>query len=122
MTDTAFEKRNRNQVEQTREAQGRRLSPPVDIFENNDGFLIVADLPGVEAESLSVEYNPPELHVRAQTAGNGAGPVVYERRFELGNGVDASNIDAQLQRGVLRVTLKKSPELRPRRIAVSASS
>lgn len=121
MTDTAFQKRERSELEQTRETTARRVSPPVDIFENNEGFLILADVPGVEPDALSVEYNPPELHVRAQTPGNGAGPILYERRFELGNGVDASNISAQLSRGVLKVELKKAAELRPRRIAVKAS-
>ncbi len=121
MTDTAFQKRERTELEQTRDVAARRVSPAVDIFENNDGFLILADLPGVEPDGLTVEYNPPELHVRAQAQGNGSLPLLYERRFELGNGVDASNISAQLSRGVLKVELKKAPELRPRRIAVNAS-
>lgn len=120
MTDNAFQKRERTELEQTRETSARRVSPPVDIFESGEGFVILADLPGVEPESLSVEYNPPELFVRAQTA-NTPAPLLYERRFELGNGVDASKITAQLTRGVLRVELKKAAELRPRRISVSSA-
>jgi HSP20 family protein len=96
------------------------VSPAVDIFENAEGFLIVADLPGVEPEGLTVEYNPPELRVSART-GEGADALVYERRFELGSGIDPESIQAGLTRGVLRIELKKSAALRPRRIAVRAA-
>lgn len=97
----------------------QRLSPAVDIYENQDGFLILADLPGVSASGLSVEFNPPELHVRAELGENS--PVVYERRFELGSGVDPASITAELKNGVLRIELKKSEGLRPRRVEVRAA-
>lgn len=106
-------------LEKTHANGARRLSPPVDIFENSDGFLILADLPGVEPDGLTVEYNPPELHVsgRPSTAALATG-VVYERRFELGSGVDPGAISAELKDGVLRIELKKSEKLKPRRIDV----
>ena len=119
MEKTAFANQNGAEVEQTRELNAQRLSPPVDIFENADGFLIVADLPGVEAEGLSVEYNPPELRVFARPGENT--DFVFERRFELGSGVDSESIQADLSRGVLRIELKKSAALRPRRINVRAA-
>jgi HSP20 family protein len=108
-------------IEKARANGARRLTPPVDIFENGDGFLIVADLPGVEPEGLQVEYNPPELWVRGQRAENGGETLAYERRFELGSGIDPSSITAELKNGVLRIELKKSAALRPRRIAVRAA-
>ena len=108
-------------IEKTRASKAPRLAPPVDIFENADGFAIFADLPGVEAGGLRVEFNPPELWVEAQRSdGNGA-EVVYERRFELGSGIDAASIGAELKDGVLRIELKKSEALRPRRIEVRSS-
>jgi HSP20 family molecular chaperone IbpA len=96
---------------------GRPVTPAVDIFQRDQGFLIVADLPGVTPESLRVEYEPPELHVRGEAPGLG---VVYERRFELGSGIDPGAISAELKNGVLRISLEKSEALRPRRIAVRA--
>lgn len=98
----------------------RRVSPPVDIYESPEGFLIVADLPGVSAENLSVEFNPPELRVRAKPSSGPEG-VLYERRFELGSGIDAASIVAEIKDGVLRIELKKSQALRPRRIDVRAA-
>lgn len=122
MEKTALYKKETGEVEPTREDTGTRVSPAVDIFENGDGFLIVADLPGVEASGLTLEYNPPELLVSGrQSESAGAEQVVFERRFELGSGVDPESIQANLSRGVLRIELKKSAALRPRRIDVRAA-
>lgn len=98
----------------------RKLSPPVDIFENSEGFLIIADLPGVDPAALKVEYNPPELWVRAERL-EPEETVAYERRFELGSGIDPSSISAELKAGSLRIELRKAEAHRPRRIAVKAA-
>jgi HSP20 family molecular chaperone IbpA len=122
MEEVSFPKSNGAQIEQTRDHGAQRVSPAVDIFENPEQFLIVADLPGVDPEGLSVEYNPPELRVFGKPAERtGSEPVVFERRFELGSGIDSQSIQANLSRGVLRIELKKSAALRPRRIAVHAA-
>lgn len=124
MTTSELQKRSGSEVEPSRAPAGRRLTPAVDIFENGEGFLIVADLPNVEAEALTVEYNPPELRVSARATaanGNGGTPFYYERRFEIGAGIDVGSINAELKNGVLRVELKKSAELKPRKISVRAA-
>jgi HSP20 family molecular chaperone IbpA len=113
----AIQQNHNGAVEKTRAAK-RYFTPPVDIFENQDGFSIVADLPGVEADGVSIEYNPPELHVAAR---NTETDSVYERRFEVGSGLDPTSIEAELKDGVLRIQVKKSAALKPRRIAVKAS-
>lgn len=113
---------NGSELEPTRASTARRAVPLVDIFENPEGFLIVADLPGVETEGLRVEYNPPELRVEARAyAGSATTELVYERRFELGSGVDPESITAELKQGVLRIGLKKAAIHRPRRIDVRAA-
>lgn len=113
---------NGAELEPTRDHGARSVSPSVDIFENAEGFLIIADLPGVNPDGLSVEYNPPELRVCGRPSeSSNAEPVVFERRFELGSGIDPESIQAGLSRGVLRIELKKSAALRPRRIAVRAA-
>jgi HSP20 family molecular chaperone IbpA len=122
MNENTLTNRTSTEVEKTREQSARRVSPPVDIFENADGFLILADLPGVDPSGLTVEYNPPELHVAGHLDVKAGGPaVVYERRFDLGSGVDTGSISAELRNGVLRIEMKKSAALRPRRIQVQAS-
>jgi HSP20 family protein len=122
MEEASFTKSNGAEIEPTRAHGAQRVTPAVDIFENAEQFLIVADLPGVEPEALSVEYNPPELRVFAKPSeSSGAEPFVFERRFELGSGIDPESIQANLSRGLLRIELKKSGALRPRRIAVRAA-
>ncbi|MGC4094166.1 MAG: Hsp20/alpha crystallin family protein [Polyangiaceae bacterium] len=107
-----------HRAEPTRTNEGRRVTPAVDIYENASGFLIVADVPGVEPSGLNVEFNPPELRVSGRPQSGG---VVYERRFELGSGVDPSTTNAELKNGVLRIELKKTEAVKPRRIDVRAS-
>lgn len=122
MKEASFPKSSGAEVEQTRDHGAQRVSPSVDIFENAEGYLIVADLPGVEPEGLSLEYNTPELRVFGRPSeSSGSEPLVFERRFELGSGIDSESIQAGLSRGVLRIELKKSAALRPRRIAVHAA-
>ncbi|HET9957074.1 MAG TPA: Hsp20/alpha crystallin family protein [Polyangiaceae bacterium] len=99
----------------------RRVSPPVDIYENAEGFLIVADLPGVAPDALKVEFNPPELHVQGRLSAAQGPETLYERRFELGRSVDPAGIQAHLEHGVLRIELKKAAALRPRRIEVRSA-
>lgn len=115
MTANRFEN---GQAEPTRASEPRRVTPLVDIFENTAGFLILADLPGVETSGLNVEFNPPELRVSGRPPN---APFVYERRFELGSGVDPTTTSAELKDGVLRIEVKKAEALRPRRIEVRAS-
>lgn len=121
MNHETMEKRRQNAPEPTRETKARRATPLVDIFENGDGFLIVADLPGVDAQGLKVEYNPPELRVEARAHVGSDSELLYERRFELGSGVDPETISAQLTQGVLRIELKKAAAHKPRRIDVRAA-
>ena len=122
MEENSLSKSGAARLEQTRALDAQRVSPSVDIFENAEGFLIVADLPGVEPGGLAIEYNPPELRVSGQPSESTASePVLFERRFELGSGIDPDSIQAGLSRGVLRIELKKSAALRPRRIAVRAA-
>lgn len=121
MNHDRLEKRASSELEPTREHRARRATPLVDIFENAEGFLILADLPGVEPSGLSVEYDPPELRVEAKAHVGASSEVVYERRFELGSGIDPESIAAQLKDGVLRIELKKTAAHRPRRIDVRAA-
>ncbi len=119
MSEANPSRNERTPVERTREASGRRVSPAVDIFENAEGFLIVADLPGVEPNAVRVEFNPPELLVGGRASVGS--PVEYERRFELGSGVDPASIAAELKLGVLQVQVKKSAQLRARKVEVRSA-
>lgn len=101
----------------------RRLTPPVDVYENKDELLLLIDVPGVENEGLSIQLDGERLEVEARQRlaegdPQGLPPAVYVRTFAVPRGIDASKVNAALERGVLAVHLPKSEASKPRRIAV----
>jgi HSP20 family molecular chaperone IbpA len=112
--------------EQTR--QRPRVAPPVDIFENDDEVLLVADMPGVSREQVAIDLDNEQLTISARRSDEAPGapwsaeyrPGDYYRAFLVPQGIDADKISADLSDGVLRVHLPKSAVLKPRRIEVRA--
>jgi HSP20 family protein len=111
--------------EETR-SQERYITPPVDIYETEDGLLVKADLPGVAKEGLDVRVENSLLTIRCKAAHAAPGDPVYQeyelvnffRQFELNERVDQSKISAELKHGVLTLTLPKAEEVKPRQIEV----
>jgi len=110
--------------------QRRTAAPPVDIYENADELLVIADMPGVAQDAISISLDKMELTIDGRrTPENGAGSYLaaegesldYRRSFLLPQGIDADKIAAELRHGVLRVRLPKSAALKPRQIEVKAS-
>jgi HSP20 family protein len=103
--------------------------PPVDIFEDDAGFTVMADLPGVSKERLNVRVDGDSLVIEgaadAPVGGDMAlvyGEVLnplYRRSFTLSRELDPSRIDAKLDKGVLRLSIPKAEAARPRRIEVA---
>jgi HSP20 family protein len=105
------------------------VTPAVDIFENNDELLVIADVPGASSEGLDIHFDKDQLFINASVEpfGEGHAPlfreftaVDYRRIFELAPGIDAEKITADLKNGVLAIHLPKSAALKPRRIQISA--
>jgi len=97
-------------------------APPVDIFENNDELLILADVPGVGPEGLKINLDNDHLTIeahRAQVAVNEES-FDYKRTFVVPRGLESDKITANLANGVLRLTLPKPAALKPRQIEVKA--
>lgn len=104
--------------------------PPVDIVEDADKYVLRLDVPGARAEDIDVQFDRGEMTVRArvqprQSAGRGYmlreyGVGDFERSFRVGEGIDTTGIAAEVANGVLTLTLPKSAEARPRKIAVTA--
>ena len=102
------------------------VAPRVDVYENANELLLLADVPGATQESVSVQLEKGQLTIEATRHGAPEGtplaeefrPADYVRVFAIPQGIDASKIDAQLSSGVLRLRLPKSDALKPRRIEV----
>lgn len=116
-------------VERTR--PGRVYVPRVDIYETETDVIVLADVPGVDADSLDitleknvltidgkVEPEPVEGYELAH-AEYGVGD--YHRAFTISEDVNRENIEASIQNGVLRLVLPKILEPKTRKIAVSAN-
>ncbi|MGK4007492.1 Hsp20/alpha crystallin family protein [Sorangium sp. So ce1036] len=103
------------------------VPPAVDIYENAEELLVVADLPGVTQEHLAVRLEKGELtfegrRTEAAEREQGADNLPdYRRSFVVPQGIDADKISAELQAGVLRIHLPKSASLKPRQIPITAS-
>lgn len=111
------------------EAERRRFRPAVDVYEDQEGILLQADLPGVKSDNVHVDVNDGVLTLRAdrkleQEEKKENYQIVerpygtFERSFSLPTTVDAEKINAQLKEGVLNVWLPKSERSKPRRIEV----
>lgn len=113
--------------EETR-SQERFVTPPVDIFETQDGLIVKADLPGVAKEGLEVRVDNDLLTIRGKATHAAPGDTVYReyelanffRQFQLNEKVNQNKISAELKHGVLTLALPKAEEAKPRRIDVKA--
>jgi HSP20 family protein len=114
--------------EQTR--PGGVFAPQVDIFETDQQITLLADLPGVAPENLTVDLrdniltltgevislendNEKELFIEYEIGR-------YYRQFTLSDIIDQKRIDARLKDGVLRLTLPKVEKASPRKVTVTA--
>lgn len=118
--ETTIRKRENDVPEKI--AQRPAVAPAVDIFENKEELLILADLPGVLKEDLSINFDKGHLTLegRLRDFGPEEEPFDYRRTFVVPQGIDAEKISANLQSGVLRVVLPKPAAIKPRQITVNA--
>lgn len=107
---------------------GLLFTPAVDIFETEKEITLLADMPGVNAEDLTIDLRDNTLTLSADIApvenANEEDILVeyetgrYYRQFTLGELVSQENIDAKLNDGVLRLTLPKVEKATPKKIVV----
>ena len=107
---------------------GRYYVPYADIYETDEALTVVMEMPGVEKSRLNVALENDVLKVDGQidfTKYKDMEPVYaeynvghYARSFTLSNKVDQEKISAQLEDGVLTLTLPKAKQARPRRISI----
>jgi HSP20 family molecular chaperone IbpA len=122
LTQSEAQKSGKNggqEIAATREAI--ELTPPVDIYENQQELLLVVDLPGITPEGVKIDYDAPELRIRAERDANTDAATAYFRAFRVDEQLDPNGIEAELKNGVLSIHLKKSRDVTPRRVAVKSN-
>ena len=110
-------------------APARYYVPNTDIYETEDALTVVMELPGVERQAVDVNVENNVVRVEARIDSSkyeGLEPLYTEynvghftRTFTLSNKIDQQQISAQLDDGVLTLTLRKVKEAIPRRIAIN---
>lgn len=103
---------------EARPARVRAYSPPVDVVEGPEGIVLHVDIPGVAKEDVALRLEKNELSVQATRRESLHGPIEYRRTFSLPQDVDGDAIAADLQKGVLVVTLPRKASAKPRNIEV----
>ncbi len=120
MTQSIIETPRNSQVESA--LRVTELTPAVDIYENDKELLVLADLPRVTRDSLTVEVNHPEMKIEGRVVATEKQlEYLYTRNFQLDPSVDASKIEAKLSDGVLEVHLPKSEPFQIRKIEVKTA-
>jgi HSP20 family protein len=104
--------------------------PRVDIHEEKERFVVLADVPGVEPKDIDITADNGVLTVRGERRAekreteNGYERIErvsgsFVRRFKLPEGANTESITAKQANGVLEVTIPKTPAAQPRRITIS---
>lgn len=131
--DTVAREFDRLFSDATSNASTAGLAPasPVALWEDNQHVYLEVDVPGVTQENLELTLRDGRLWIRgerkpAQHEGkcwyNERRYGTFERVVSMSDMVDPSNIEAELENGVLFITLNKKPEHQPHRIAINANS
>ncbi|WPC06506.1 Hsp20/alpha crystallin family protein [Pseudomonas sp. MBLB4123] len=123
------EKKTVSRPERAEETQ--TLLPRVDVFEDKDGILLLADLPGVPKDKLDLRVENDTLTLEGEIATatpEGMEAVYaevrlarYKRAFALSSELDSQRIDAQLRNGVLKLRIPKHAHAQPRKIVVKSA-
>jgi HSP20 family protein len=105
------------------------FAPAVDIIESEAGITLIADMPGVSKERLTVKVDGTNLTIEGSGLIDIAKQIeplhsevrnpYFRRTFTLSSELDPSKIEARLKDGVLHLHIPKAEEARPRRIEIS---
>ncbi|MES2819625.1 MAG: Hsp20/alpha crystallin family protein [Pseudomonadota bacterium] len=107
------------------------LLPWVDVFENDDSIVLLADLPGVPKDKLELRVENDTLQIEGEIAPDTPEQIEalyaevraprYSRSFSLSSELDTGNIEAQLRDGVLQLRIPKHAHAQPRKIEVKVA-
>lgn len=106
---------------------------PMDLYREGERYVLHADLPGVDPESIDVSIDNGTLTIRAERSEQREQSTAdwiaserftgsYMRQLSVGDGVDAEGIEASYTNGVLTVTIPLAEKAKPRRIQVQGQA
>jgi len=127
-----FTKQTAQSPVETERTRNRRVYvPKVDIYETKDAIVLLADMPGVDENTVDITLEKNALTLKGTVE-----PVQfkdhsiayaeydtgdYERAFTISDAVDRDRIEAAVHNGVLKVTLYKAEPVKARKIAIKSA-
>lgn len=105
--------------------------PRVDVRETEDAFLLVAELPGISKDDLTIEFEDDVLRISGERKSNTEDEKTnvlrserifgkFRRSFKVSTRVNADKIEAGYENGLLTITLPKAEEVKPKSIKIKA--
>jgi HSP20 family protein len=110
-----------------RSRQVQYLTPLVDVESTDEGYVVRAEMPGVDKEGLEIMVDNGELTILGHRRNlKYPGELAYReikqydfrRVYELDPAIDTSKITARIDQGLLTLTLPKAERVKPRKISV----
>jgi len=103
------------------------IAPEVNICETKDGYVLTAEMPGVNKEGLEITLEGNEITIvghrdvapfKGEALFRESNDADYRRVFELDPAIDSAKVAARMEQGILHLSLPKSERVKPRKIAV----
>lgn len=111
---------------QSGRSAARYLTPPVDVYETDEGLTLLADVPGLDEKSLQVSVDKGVLTIEGKASFSSEERFYHEfsmagywRQFQVPDIFDAGLADATMKDGVLMLHLPKTEAAKPKRIQVA---
>jgi HSP20 family protein len=133
MKDKELQTREKEELQASGETTrpGPVFVPPVDIFESESALTLLADMPGVTREGVTVDIDNAELTITGEVPAREGGSLrplleeyatgTFRRVFTLSERIDQERITASMDKGVLRLVLPKAERALRKRIEVTVS-
>jgi HSP20 family protein len=119
------------QQQDRKDQRERAMVPPVDVIEDSAAITLLADMPGVAKDKLSIQLEPDSLTIEGEVTLDMPGRLEsslaevrfprYRRVFSLSRELDTENTSAEFRNGVLKLRIPKAAHVQPRKIEVRAS-
>jgi HSP20 family protein len=126
--DLALQQKKELAPKEEQTVPARYYVPNTDIYETDGALTVVMEIPGVEKKDIAISLEQSVLRVEGKidfAKYEGLEPVYaeynvghFQRSFTLSDKIDRDGIGAELEDGVLTLTLKKAKEAQPRRIQI----
>ena len=95
---------------------------PVDLYDDEKSYYVVAELPGIEKKAVNVELEKSVLTIgaeRLRKQGNGEEKLSLSRSIDLPEDINEEKVNATMENGILTISIPKTEAAKPKAITVT---